>query len=125
MNTFLDDTAVGVLLVASAAYVFSALGPRNLRRRVLTALSAWLGRAPAALGMCRAPLRRAAQRIAHAAETKPQGACGGCDNCGSGAAGTDSPGTRAPETRAPTSGAATEITVPIANIGRARTSRQG
>jgi hypothetical protein len=107
MMTFLDDAVVGVLLLASAAYVFSALGPRNLRRRVLSELSAWLARAPAALGM-----RRAAQRIARAAETKPQGACGGCDNCGN-----EAPGTRAPES--------TEIKVPIANIGRAPTSRQG
>jgi hypothetical protein len=107
MITFLDDAVVGVLLLASAAYAFSALGPRNLRRRVLTALSAWLARAPAALGMCREPLRRAAQRMARAAETKPQGACGGCDNCGT-----------------PVSGAATEIKVPIANIGRAPISRQ-
>ena len=114
MNTFLDDSVVGVLLLASAAYAFSALGPRNLRRRVRTALSAWLARAPAAFGM-----RRASQRIAHAAETKPQGACGGCDDCG-----TDAPGNRAPGNRAPASSAAMEIKVPIANIGRARTSRR-
>jgi hypothetical protein len=110
MSTFLDDSLVGVLLLISAWYAFSALGPRTLRRRVLTALSAWLGRAPAALG-----LRRTAQRIASAAETKPQGACGGCDNCGA----------EAPGNRAPSSGTATEIKVPIANIGRARNSRQG
>jgi len=106
---------VGMLLLISAGYAFSALGPRNLRRRVLTALSAGLRRAPAALG-----LRRAAQRVADAAQTKPQGACGGCDNCGA-----EAPGNRAPGNRVSASGDTTEIKVPIANIGRARTSRQG
>jgi hypothetical protein len=115
MNTFLDDSLVGIVLLISAGYALSALGPRNLRRRLLTALSAGLGRAPAAFG-----LRRAAQRIADAAQTKPQGACGGCDNCG-----TETPGTETPGNRAPAPGVATEIKVPIASIGRARNSRQG
>jgi hypothetical protein len=110
LNTFLDDSLVAILLLISAGYVFSSLAPRNLRRRVLTALSAWLARAPAALG-----LRRAAQRIADAAQTKPQGACGGCDNCGA----------EAPGDRTPPSGTTAEIKVPIANIGRARSSQPG
>jgi len=105
MNSFLDDALVGVLLLLSAGYAFSALGPRNLRRRVLNACSAGLARAPAALR-----LGRAAQRIARAAHTKPQGACGGCDDCGTGTPGS--------ETAA--SSAATEIKVPIASIGRLR-----
>jgi len=98
MNTFLDDSLVGVLLLVSAGYAFSALGPRNLRRRMLSALSAGLTRLPTALGV-----RRAAQRLARAADTKPQGACGGCDSCAS-----------VPPARS----AAPEIKVPIASIGR-------
>jgi hypothetical protein len=110
MSTFLDDSLVGVLLLISAGYTFSALGPRSLRRRALHALSMWLARAPAVLGMCGAPLRRAAQRMARAAETKPPGACGGCDNCGAGQPGAGQPGNQTPK----------EVTVPIAHIGRAR-----
>jgi hypothetical protein len=109
MNAYLDDALVGVLLLVSAAYACAALGPRNLRRRALSACSAWLVRAPAGLG-----LRRAAQRIARAAETKPQGACGGCDNCGSA-----SPADASPASASPAS-AAVEIKVPIASIGRSR-----
>ena len=121
MNSFLDDALVGVLLLLSAGYAFSALGPRNLRRRVLNACSAGLARAPAALR-----LGRAAQRIARAANTKPPGACGGGDDCGSGAPGTRAPGNRAPGDRTPAAGGgdtkigAEEIKVPIANIGRLR-----
>jgi hypothetical protein len=130
MSTFLDDSLVGLALLISAGYAVSALGPRNLRRSALKALSAWLARASAVLGMCRAPLRRAAERIARAAEIKPQGACGGCDNCGNEgpanrAAGNRGPANRAAANRAPgapapASAQPKEITVPIGNIGRAR-----
>jgi hypothetical protein len=110
MNSYLDDALVGALLLISAAYAISALGPRNLRRRVLAACSRGLSRAPAALG-----LRRAAQRFAHAAEAKPQGACGGCDNCAN-----ETPLSATPRSGAASKIAATEIQVPIASIGRAR-----
>jgi len=113
MNAYLDDALVSVLLLASAAYIFATLGPRNLRRRVLQACSAALSRAPAALG-----LRRAAQRIARAAETKPQGACGGCDSCGSAPPASASAGESSAS--ASPAAAAIEIKVPIASIGRAR-----
>jgi hypothetical protein len=113
MNSYLDDASVAVLLLISAAYAFSALGPRHLRRRMLAACSAWLARAPSALG-----LRGAAQRLARAAETKPQGACGGCDNCES--RGSPTPGNRAPASGAATEIAAKEFKVPIAGIRRVR-----
>jgi hypothetical protein len=58
MNTLLDDFLVGVVLLASVSYALYKLGPRNLRKRILTLL----GRSAGA--------------------GKAQGACGGCDNCG-------------------------------------------
>ncbi|HEY0746305.1 MAG TPA: hypothetical protein VGD63_06360 [Steroidobacteraceae bacterium] len=58
MNTLLDNFLVGVLLLASVGYALYKLGPRNLRKRILTLV----GRSTAA--------------------GKVQGACGGCDNCG-------------------------------------------
>jgi hypothetical protein len=96
MNAFLDDSLVGLLLLCSAVYALTRLGPRKLRRRLLAALAALLARAPAAL-------RPAAEQLGKAAEANAQGACGGCDNCGS-------------ETQ--TSRAGDEIKVPIANIKR-------
>jgi len=115
VSTFLDDSLVGVLLLISAGYAFSALGPRSLRRRGLHALSVWLARAPAVLGLCRVPLHRVAQRLARAAETKPPGACGGCDNCGAGQPGARQPGAGEPGSQTPK-----EVTVSIHHIGRAR-----
>jgi hypothetical protein len=58
MNAQLDNFLVGVVLLASVSYALYKLGPRNLRKRILTLL----GRNTAA--------------------GKTQGACGGCDNCG-------------------------------------------
>jgi hypothetical protein len=78
LNTVLDDFLVGVVLLASLGYAVYKLGPRTLRARVLAAL----GREPA----------------------KAQGACGGCDNCGS-------------ESAEPQPSSA-EIKVPVEKIGR-------
>jgi hypothetical protein len=100
MNALLDDALVGLVLLVSALYALTALGPKNVRRRVLVVLAALLTRAPAALR-----LGPAARRLGRAADAKAQGACGGCDNCGT-------------ETQTSSSGA--EITVPIASIARAR-----
>jgi hypothetical protein len=125
MSAFLDDSLVGVLLLISAAYAFSALGPRSLRRRAFNALSVWLARA-SAMGMGRValygePLQRVAQRLARAAETKAPGACGGCDNCGAGQPGAGQPGAGQPDARTPgVEVKPKEVTVPIAHIGRAR-----
>jgi hypothetical protein len=98
MNAVLDDSLVGLLLLASLLYAFATLSPRNARRRVLGRLAEWLARAPRVLH-----LTTAAQRLARVADVKPAGACGGCDGCGS-------------ESRPQASGA--EISVPITHIAR-------
>ena len=78
MHGILDSSLVGVALLASAAYAVLAFGPRSLRRRLLAALSRVMARAPAFPGR-----RRTAQWLAAASAGKSQGACGGCDDCGS------------------------------------------
>lgn len=100
MNSILDNSLVGLVLVISAGYAVSSLGPRSLRQRLLAALSRMMVRAPAFFG-----LRLVATRLAIASADKTQGVCGGCDNCGS------------EQSSAPKSPAA-EITVPVAKIGR-------
>jgi hypothetical protein len=103
MNALVDDCLVGLMLLMSLLYAFAKLGPRNARRSMLAMLARVLQRAPAALRAT-----SMAQRLAGAAGAKEQGACGGCDTCGS-------------ESRAAPTPA--EIRVPIARIGRARHSR--
>jgi hypothetical protein len=103
MNSILDNSLVGLALLASAVYAIASLGPRSLRRRILGVLSRAAARAPAFLG-----LGRAAQRLAVASAAKAQGACGGCDTCGS-----------EPATPQPSKA---EVRVPVAKIGR-RTRR--
>jgi hypothetical protein len=98
MNSILDNVLVGLALLASAGYAAVSLGPRSLRRRILGVLGRAAVRTPAVLG-----LGGLAQRLASAA--KVQGACGGCDNCGS------------EPTTAPQPPKA-EIRVPVARIGR-------
>ena len=98
MNSVLDNTLVGLALVVSAGYALTSLGPRSVRRRLLAALSRMTARAPAFPG-----LRSMSERLA-ASAGKAQGACGGCDNCGS------------EKTPAPAPGA--EVNVPVAKIGR-------
>jgi hypothetical protein len=105
MNSILDDSLVGLALLASVGYAMASLGPRSLRRRILGVLGRAAGRAPAFLG-----LGKMAQRLAAASMAKAQGACGGCDTCGSEPAATL--GTMAP--RAPNA----EVRVPLARIGR-------
>jgi hypothetical protein len=95
----LDNTLVGLALVVSAGYAVTSLGPRSLRRRVLASLSRMTARAPAFLG-----LRGMSRRLSVASDGKAQGACGGCDNCGS------------EKTPAPAPGA--EVSVPVDKIGR-------
>jgi hypothetical protein len=102
MNAVLDNSLVGLALVASVGYALVALSPRNARRRGLGRLAEWLFRAPKALR-----LESAAQRLARAADAK--GSCGGCDTCGS-------------ESKPQSSDA--EIRVPISSIARARSPRQ-
>jgi hypothetical protein len=100
MNSVLDNSLVGLALVASAGYALSSLGPRSLRRRLLATLSRLLAHAPGVLG-----LRRAAQRLAVASKVKARGACGGCDDCGS---------RQAPASKSPSA----DVRVPLSKIGR-------
>jgi hypothetical protein len=108
VNSILDNSLVGLALLVSAGYAASSLGPRSLRQRLLAALSRLLARAPVFLG-----LGRMARWLAAASAGKAQGACGGCDNCGS-------------EQQAPAQKSSTqdsrpnEVRVPVTKIGRRR-----
>jgi hypothetical protein len=84
MNAVFDEFLVGAALLASLGYAVAKLGPKLWRKRILEAGGV-------------------AQRL-EAASGKNQGACGGCDNCG-----TES--SSAPQSSA-------EIKVPVAKIGR-------
>jgi hypothetical protein len=103
MNTLLDNSLVGLALLASLGYAAASLGPRALRNRLLAALSRLLARAPAYLALGR--VARKLSAASSAASSAAAGACGGCDNCG------------AEQAAAPQSAAA-EVNVPVANIGR-------
>jgi hypothetical protein len=100
MHSFLDDSVVGLALFASVIYAVFSLGPRTLRRRLLAAASALLRRLPKFLG-----LRDVVLRLDTAASPKADGACGGCDNCGSEQSST-----------APSSGS--EFRIPLSKIGK-------
>jgi len=99
MNGFLDDLLVGLALLASVGYALYSLGPKALRTRLFAGMSSLLERLPIV------GLRGAAQRLAAAAESKGQGSCGGCDNCGS---------EQAPVAKSPTA----EVRVPFSAIGK-------
>ncbi len=103
MNGFLDHFIVGAMLLASIGYAVFKLGPKNLRKRILATASETLRAAPASLR-----LSGLANRL-EAASGKNQGACGGCDNCGTESA-------SAPQSSG-------EISVPVAKIGRRAYSR--
>ena len=105
MNSVLDNSLVGLALLVSAGYAVTTLGPRSVRQSVLKGLGRLFGLVPAALGM-----RRIAARLDAAAAGKAQGACGGCDNCGS-------EQTSAQQAGAGNSASA-EVRVPVAKIGR-------
>jgi hypothetical protein len=100
MNRILDLSLVGLVLLVSAGYAVSALGPRRLRQRAFAALSRVVSRAPASFG-----LRRAAQALATASAGKAKGACGGCESCGSETASAQEP-------------LEAEVRVPVADITR-------
>ncbi len=96
MNGVLDETLVTLALLVSAGYAFASLGPRSFRRRMLAAAGRLLAHAPSFLGM-----QRLSKRLAAASTDPAQGACGGCESCGS-------------ESAEP----APEVRVPITQIGR-------
>jgi hypothetical protein len=98
MNAVLDNLLVGAVLLASVGYAVYKLGPRTLRKRIVVALSTALAAAPPFL-----KLGAAAQRLG-ASAGKAQGACGGCDNCGSESAAAPS--------------ASAEVKIPVGKIGR-------
>jgi hypothetical protein len=100
MNHWLDQSLVGLLLAASAGYALMTLGPKTLRKRILAGMSRLAARAPRVFG-----LSRWAQQLHAAAAAKSKGACGGCEDCGSGAA---------PIAQSPL----TEIKIPLSKIGR-------
>jgi hypothetical protein len=100
MNAVLDNFLVGVLLLVSVAYAVYKLGPRTLRSRILQSLSRAMAAAPVFL-----KLGRAAQKLDAASAGKAQGACGGCDNCGT-------------ETSTEQQTSSGEVRIPVANIGR-------
>jgi hypothetical protein len=100
MNAVLDNFLVSVLLLVSLGYAFYRLGPRTLRKRILNAMSRTIAAAPAFL-----KLSRVAQRLDAASAGKAQGACGGCDTCGT-------------ESASKPQRASAEISIPIAKIGR-------
>jgi hypothetical protein len=90
----IDDILVGLALLVSIGYAAMSLGPKSLRRLLLTAASRVLAHAPAS------GARRAAQRLAVSADAKGSG-CGGCDSCG-----PEQPASR------------TEVKIPVTKIGR-------
>jgi hypothetical protein len=100
MNAVLDNFLVGVLLLVSVGYAVYKLGPRTLRSRILQSLSRAMAAAPAFLR-----LGRAAQKLDAASAGKVQGACGGCDNCGT-------------ESSSEPQSSSAEIKIPVAKIGR-------
>jgi len=114
MNSVVDYSLVGLVLLLSTGYAVTSLGPRSLRPRLLTALGRVLAALPAVLG-----LEGVSQRLIRASTVKAQGACGGCDNCGS----TTTAEQGAPTQSALAQSASTqsappaEVRVPVSKIG--------
>lgn len=98
MNAFLDDALVALVLATGFGYAVYSLGPRSLRKRMTLGAAALLQRLPRVVG-----LRVAARRLV-AAAAKPQGACGGCDSCGT------------EKSAAPAANG--EVRIPLSKIGR-------
>lgn len=123
MYSLLDDVVVGAVLMASGLYALGSLGPRSLKRRLLSILAAILRLAPKLPG-----LYRAALRLEAAAAAPVAGSCGGCDNCGSAAPLGSSAGSSAASSVGSSVGAsdglsarqapAPEIRIPVSKIGR-------
>lgn len=103
MTHWLDEALVGASLLASALYAAVSLGPRGVRRRLLSLAGTGLGRMPRWFG-----LRALAERCTAAAVQAP-GACGGCNSC----AGEEPAQGRA-------GGPAQDVRISPAQIGRRR-----
>jgi hypothetical protein len=118
MNVVLDDSLVGLVLLASATYAVASLGPRTLRVRILSGLGRAAARLPAAFG-----LGSTGRRITAAATAKTAGSCGGCDGCGSDGdrtvGGGATPTAGAPRANVPRANAPrSEVSVALAKISR-------
>jgi hypothetical protein len=105
MNRILDDTLVGLALVASAGYALAALGPKGLRARLYRGLAGLAQRAPALLR-----LSAVARRLDAKAAGSTSAACGGCESCGS-----EEPIANQPNASDPRP---SEVRVPVAKVGR-------
>jgi len=104
MHSLLDESLVGVLLLASVLYALFTLGPRALRARMMAGIAAGLGALP---GFLR--LGALTQRL-EAAATNVRASCGGCDSCAPAReAGSDSQAAGTSKS---------EIAVPVDRIGR-------
>ena len=101
MTHLLDYTVVGLILLLALGYAAASLGPRSWRQSVLSAMARVTRRMPRALGF-----NALTERISRAAG-QSQGACGGCDSCGSTAA--------APQAKTATGA---EVTIRVDKIGR-------
>jgi hypothetical protein len=104
MNRLLDDFLVGLVLCAGFGYTIYALGPKSLRKALVAATAALLGRVPGTA------LRAAAARMAAGTA---EGSCGGCGSCGSNTAAGQGASAGLP-------GATPEVRVPLSKIGRRR-----
>jgi hypothetical protein len=100
MNKLIDNSLVGLVLLGSAVYAVSALGPKGLRKRMWGTLARLAALAPKFMR-----LDRIASRFDEAAAGKTSGACGGCGSCGSEQSDSDKP-------------PASEVRVPVAKIVR-------
>jgi hypothetical protein len=100
MNAVLDNFLVGALLLGSVSYAVYKLGPRTLKRRILRTLGRAMAAAPAFFRF-----GRVAQKLDAASLGSAQGACGGCDNCGT-------------ESSSEPQSSSAEIKIPVAKIGR-------
>jgi len=106
MQHLIDLVLVSLALLASAAYLLFALGPKSLRKSAAAAIANLTARAAGIPGL-RGPLQRLSANLA----SKVQGGCGGCDNCGSDAAAESEP-------------TAYESRVPISKVGLRRQARR-
>jgi len=106
MNGVAGDMVVGVAVLVSVAYAAATLGPKSWRARAFAALARGALRWPWLFGSRALGLRMAGRLDAASTQA---GGCGGCGNCGSAAPGAQ-----------PASGvgAAGEVRVPVAKIGR-------
>jgi hypothetical protein len=105
MNKILDDTLVGLALLASAGYALASLGPKGLRTRMVRGLAGIAGRAPAFLR-----LGAVARRLDAGAAGNSSAACGGCESCGS-----EEP---IANQRSSSEPRAAEVRVPVTKVGR-------